>query len=97
MRFEAKVRPDWADGNGHMTDFRHGRVFGDAMDALYRQVGIDEAYRRGGQMSYTVESHVRHVAEGKVEEQMHSQVDAAAAQAYPMSPAGAGLPVGSRI
>ncbi len=70
-RFETIVRPDWADYNGHMTDFRYGQVFGDAMDALYRQVGIDEAYRKGGQMFYTVESHVRHLAEAKVGERLY--------------------------
>ncbi len=54
------VRPEWIDYNRHMTDFRYGQVFGDAMDALYRHVGIDEAYRAAGHMYYSVESHVLH-------------------------------------
>jgi carnitine 3-dehydrogenase len=65
-RFDAVVRPEWVDYNRHMSDFRYGQVFGDAMDALYRQVGIDEAYRQRGRMFYTVESHVKHVGEAKV-------------------------------
>ena len=38
-------------------------------------------------MSYSVESHVRQVAEGTVGEQLHSRVDNAAASVCPMSPA----------
>ncbi len=57
------VRPEWIDYNRHMTDFRYGQLFGDAMDALYRHVGIDAAYRAGGHMYYSVESHVLHRGE----------------------------------
>ncbi len=65
-RYDTVVRTEWADYNDHMSDFRYGGVFGDAMDALYRLLGIDEAYRSGGAMFYTVESHVKHLAEAKV-------------------------------
>jgi carnitine 3-dehydrogenase len=51
-----------------MSDFRYGQLFGDAMDALYRAVGVDAAYRASGLMFYTVESHTTHVAEAKVSE-----------------------------
>ena len=57
------VRPEWVDYNGHMSDFRYAQVFGDAMDALYRAVGVDGAYRAAGRMFYTVESHLVHFAE----------------------------------
>jgi carnitine 3-dehydrogenase len=57
------VRPEWVDYNGHMTDSRYQQVFGDAMDALYRSVGVDEAYRVAGHMFYTVESHATYHAE----------------------------------
>lgn len=65
------VRPEWIDYNRHMTDFRYGQVFGDAMDALYRRVGADEAYRATGRMYYSVESHVRHLGEAKVGEAIY--------------------------
>jgi carnitine 3-dehydrogenase len=65
------VRPEWVDYNRHMSDFRFGQLFGDAMDALYRQVGVDEAYRRSGHMFYTVESHVRHLGEAKAGEGLY--------------------------
>jgi carnitine 3-dehydrogenase len=65
---ETSVRSEWIDYNRHMTDFRYGQVFGDAMDALYRRVGVDENYRATGRMYYSVESHTRHVGEAKVGE-----------------------------
>ncbi len=65
-RFDAIVRPEWVDYNNHLTDFRYGHLFADAMDALYRQVGVDETYRQEGRMFYTVESHIRHLRETKV-------------------------------
>ena len=59
------VRAEWIDYNRHMTDFRYGQLFGDAMDALYRHVGVDAAYRAGGHMYYSVESHVQHKGEAR--------------------------------
>ena len=65
------VRPEWVDYNKHMSDFRYGQVFGEAMDALYRQLGVNEAYRGTGRMFYTVQSHVKHVGEAKVGELLY--------------------------
>ncbi|HWJ34131.1 MAG TPA: 3-hydroxyacyl-CoA dehydrogenase NAD-binding domain-containing protein [Steroidobacteraceae bacterium] len=70
-RFDTVVRPEWTDYNMHMSDFHYGHIFGDAMDALYRQLGIDEAYRKKGRMFYTVESHIKHLAEAKVGEPLY--------------------------
>jgi len=71
-RFDTTVRAEWVDYNGHMSDFLYGYVFGDAMDALYRSVGIDDAARRAGRMFYTVESQVRHLGEAKVGEDLYA-------------------------
>jgi carnitine 3-dehydrogenase len=62
---ETHVRPEWVDYNGHMTDSRYLQVFGDATDALWRSVGVDDTYRASGRALYTVESHVTHSAEAK--------------------------------
>ncbi len=62
------VLPAWVDYNGHMSESCYLLVFGDASDALFRYVGIDEAYRAAGGSFYTVESHLnnyRDVAEGE--------------------------------
>ncbi|HTD11671.1 MAG TPA: 3-hydroxyacyl-CoA dehydrogenase NAD-binding domain-containing protein, partial [Steroidobacteraceae bacterium] len=65
LRLDIAVRPEWTDYNNHLSDFQYGHLFGCAMDALYRRVGIDAAYRAAGGMFYTVESHVKHLAEAK--------------------------------
>jgi len=63
-----RVRPEWIDYNGHMSESRYLQVFGDAMDALYRRVGVDEAYRATSRMFYSVESHLVHKAEAHCHE-----------------------------
>jgi carnitine 3-dehydrogenase len=68
---DAVVRPEWVDYNRHMSDFRYGQVFGDATDALFRRVGVDEAYRNTGRMYFSVESHVRHVGQAKAGEPLY--------------------------
>jgi carnitine 3-dehydrogenase len=65
------VRPEWVDYNRHMSDFRYSQVFGDAMDALFRRAGVDEAYRDTGRMYYSVENHVRHVGQAKAGESLY--------------------------
>jgi carnitine 3-dehydrogenase len=71
LLIETQVRPEWVDYNGHMTDSRYLQVFGDATDALFRSVGVDDAYRKSGRALYTVESHVTHGAEAKVLEPLY--------------------------
>jgi carnitine 3-dehydrogenase len=68
---DATVRPEWVDYNRHMSDFRYGQLFGDAMDALFRRAGVNEAYRDTGRMYYTVENHIRHLGEAKVGETLY--------------------------
>jgi carnitine 3-dehydrogenase len=71
---ETPVRAEWIDYNGHMTDSRYQQVFGDAIDALYQRVGVDDAYRARGHMFYTVESHVRHVGEARLGDTLHADL-----------------------
>lgn len=61
----AVVRGDWVDYNGHMTEFRYLQVFGDATDAFLGFIGMDQAYLDRGLSVYTVETHIRHLAEAK--------------------------------
>jgi len=60
-----RVRPEWIDYNGHMSESRYLQVFSDAMDALYRSIGVDEDYRASSHMFYAVESHLVHRAEAR--------------------------------
>jgi carnitine 3-dehydrogenase len=68
---DATVRSEWVDYNQHMSDFRYGQLFGEAADSLFRQVGVDEAYRATGRMYFTVENHVRHLGEAKMGESLY--------------------------
>jgi carnitine 3-dehydrogenase len=68
---DSVVRPEWVDYNLHMSDFRYGQVFGDAMDMLFRRAGVDEAYRATGRMYYTVDNHIKHLGEAKVGEPLY--------------------------
>ena len=61
--YEATVRPQWVDYNGHMSEWCYLLVMGDSSDAFFRYVGIDDAYRAAGRSLYTVETHLRNLRE----------------------------------
>ena len=69
--YDCHVRPEWIDYNGHMTDAHYLTAFGWTTDALYRYVGVDEAYRESGRSFYTVESHVSFLREAMVGDALH--------------------------
>jgi acyl-CoA thioester hydrolase len=59
-----RVRPEWIDYNGHLSEAYYVLLFGYATDALMDLVGLDAAYRaRTGCSLYTVEAHVRYLRE----------------------------------
>lgn len=59
-----RVRPEWIDYNGHLTEGGYVFVFGYATDALMDHVGLGAEYRRSSGCSlYTVEAHVRYLDE----------------------------------
>jgi acyl-CoA thioester hydrolase len=64
--YDTKVAPEWADYNGHMSEWCFLLVFGDGADAFFRYFGIDEDYRASGRSLFTVETHLRHVREAHV-------------------------------
>ncbi|OKL44253.1 carnitine 3-dehydrogenase [Pseudovibrio exalbescens] len=61
--YQTRVKDDWIDYNGHMTEHRYLQVFGDSTDAFLAYIGMDKAYLESGHSVYTVESHLRHTAE----------------------------------
>jgi len=65
-----RVAAEWIDYNGHMTESRYLQVFGDMSDALLRFVGIDFKYVAARGSYYTVETHLRHLAEARVNDAM---------------------------
>jgi len=61
--YETTVQPHWVDYNGHMSESFYLWAFGEASDALFRYIGIDEAYRAAGRSFYTVETHLNNYKE----------------------------------
>ena len=66
----ATVVPEWVDYNDHLSEWAYLLIFGDNADALFRFVGIDEAYRASGKSLYTAETHLRHLHEVKLGQQL---------------------------
>ncbi|WP_428928443.1 carnitine 3-dehydrogenase [Marinibacterium sp. SX1] len=54
---------DWADYNGHMTEFRYLEAFSLATDRFMEIIGCTKDYIAAGQSYFTVETHIRHVDE----------------------------------
>jgi len=57
------VPTDWTDYNGHMNEAKYLQAFGDATDRFMEMVGCDAAYIATGGSYFTVETHIRHLAE----------------------------------
>ncbi|MEP9385267.1 thioesterase family protein [Nocardioides cheoyonin] len=58
------VRPEWIDYNGHLSEAYYVLVLGHATDAVMAAVGLGEEHRSAYDASlYTVEAHVRYLAE----------------------------------
>lgn len=62
--YRDRVRAEWVDYNGHMSEAYYVLVFGYATDAFYDLIGLDDAYRRRENRSvYTLESHICYLRE----------------------------------
>ncbi|WP_424945734.1 carnitine 3-dehydrogenase [Candidatus Spongiihabitans sp.] len=57
------VQPEWTDYNNHMTESRYLQVFGDASDALFRYLGVNQDYHAQGFSYYTAETHINYIRE----------------------------------
>jgi acyl-CoA thioester hydrolase len=59
-----RVRPDWVDYNGHMSEAFYVLVFSDASDAFYDEIGLDAITReRSRSLVYALEAHVCYLNE----------------------------------
>src|SRR5262245_18621198 len=68
--YRSAVAAEWLDYNGHMTESAYLVIVGNSADAFFRFIGIDEAYRAAGRSLYTAETHLRHLREVKVGQQL---------------------------
>ncbi len=59
-----RVRSEWINYNGHMSEAYHVLVFGLASDAFYDEIGLDAITRERGRSSvYTLEAHICYLNE----------------------------------
>jgi carnitine 3-dehydrogenase len=65
---KGEVLSAWLDYNGHMTDAAYLIAFGDGLDAFFRYIGDDEAYRATGNTFFTAETHINYYKEMKLSE-----------------------------
>ena len=62
--YTTTVRDDWVDYNGHLTDWAYAVVCSEANEAFLDALGLSASYReRTGCTTYTVETHLRFLAE----------------------------------
>ena len=62
--YRAPVRDEWIDYNGHLNDGCYALVLGEANELLLEELAVGAAYRRAtGHGMYTVEAHLRYLAE----------------------------------
>lgn len=66
------IPPDWTDYNNHMNEARYLQCFGDATDAFMRLIGCDADYIEAGHSFFTVETHIRHLDEVRVNERVYT-------------------------
>jgi carnitine 3-dehydrogenase / betainyl-CoA thioesterase len=62
------VQSAWVDYNGHMSDAFYLVGFGDGLDAFFRYIGDDDAYRATGNTFFTAETHLNYYREMKAGE-----------------------------
>ncbi|QCU79625.1 thioesterase (plasmid) [Citricoccus sp. SGAir0253] len=69
--YRCRVQPAWIDYNGHMSEAFYVLVFGHATDQVMDQIGLDEEYRQStGHSLYTVEAHIRYLAETSLDTEL---------------------------
>jgi acyl-CoA thioesterase FadM len=62
--YSCAVRKEWLDYNGHMHDASYGIALSDANEMLFAALDLSADYRAAtGAAFYTVESHIRYLAE----------------------------------
>ena len=62
--YRTEVLEAWLDYNGHMHDAFYATVLSDANEVLFEALDLSEGYREAeGKAYYTVETHIRFVAE----------------------------------
>ncbi len=73
------VRPEWIDYNDHMTESAYLKLFGDATDVILARIGAGFDYVATGYSYYTVETHICHLGQARLDESVEVRSRALAA------------------
>jgi acyl-CoA thioesterase FadM len=71
--YQSVVRAEWLDYNGHLHDAGYGIVLSDANEELFAALNLSAGYRAAaGASFYTVETHIRYLAECSLGQSLHA-------------------------
>ncbi len=80
--YSTVVRQEWLDYNGHMHDASYGIVLSDANEELFAALGLSVDYSATAHASlYTVECHIRYLAECSLGQALRASTIVVAADA----------------
>jgi carnitine 3-dehydrogenase len=74
VMWQGQVLPGWIDYNGHMTESRYLFACSETMDNFLRLIGAGMDYVAAGHSYYTAETHIRHLGEAKLGDQLRGEV-----------------------
>ena len=76
---QMQVLPGWIDYNGHMTESRYLFAASETTDPFLRLIGADLDYVKAGHSYYTAETHILHLGEAKLGDQLTGTLQVLAA------------------
>lgn len=83
--YRTTVPEAWLDYNGHMHDASYGIAFSDANEELFAALGLSADYRASaGASFFTVECHIRYLAECSLGQQLSASTVVVAADVRKM-------------
>jgi carnitine 3-dehydrogenase len=74
VMYQGQVLPGWIDYNGHMTESRYYFVNSETVDNFLRTIGAGLDYVAGGHSFYSAETHIRHLGEAKLGDQVRGEL-----------------------
>lgn len=74
VMYRGQVLPGWIDYNGHMTESRYYFVNSETIDNFLRTIGAGMDYVEAGHSFYSAETHIRHLGEAKLGDQVRGEL-----------------------
>jgi carnitine 3-dehydrogenase len=74
VMWQGQVLPGWIDYNGHMTESRYYFANSETVDNFLRMIGAGMDYVAAGHSYYSAETHIRHLGEAKLGDQLRGEV-----------------------